>query len=608
MAKSTNKETTSANIRSPRWVRGVLIALLTIHAGLLAWAATRHSPTSNEVCHLPAGISHWQFGRFELYRVNPPLVRMVAALPVLAVGAEPDWSAFYESPGARPVFSIGSDFVQANGYRSFWLYTLARWACIPFSLIGGYVCFRWSRELYGDASGLLAVTLWCFSPNILAHAELITPDAGATALGVSAFYLFWRWLKNPTWAEATVAGIVLGLVELTKLTWIILFGVWPATWIAWWIFSRRDTSRVSLRRQASQMIVILLLALHVLNTGYAYDGTLSRLDSFQFVSRILGGDEEILENPQRQNRFDGTWLGSVPVPLPRQYVLGADVQKRDFERERRSYLRGEWATHGWWYYYIYALAIKVPLGTWCLVVLCGTVTVARRGYAARFRDEFVILLPLTAVLVLVSSETNYNAHLRYVLPIFPFAFIWISKLGKVATRAGKTTIALVTVALLWSVGSSLWFYPHTLAYFNESVGGPKNGHAHLTYSNIDWGQDLLYLKRWLDDHPDVNLTGLAYFGTFNPRIAGIEFENPAEAPTSVDALAPKENNRQTPLKWYAISVNALTGMDHGIQRVGEFSRGASYRMLRDAKPKATAGYSILIYHATLPEGDSIDTW
>lgn len=57
--------------------------LLTFHAALLACGAYIHSPTLNEPGHLVAGMSNWQFGRFDVYKVNPPLVRMVAALPML---------------------------------------------------------------------------------------------------------------------------------------------------------------------------------------------------------------------------------------------------------------------------------------------------------------------------------------------------------------------------------------------------------------------------------------------------------------------------------------------------------------------------------------------
>ncbi|MEJ7640497.1 MAG: hypothetical protein WKF75_21635 [Singulisphaera sp.] len=47
------------------------VALLSVHAGMLAWIGYRNSPILDEVAHLPAGISHWRFGTFDLYRVNP---------------------------------------------------------------------------------------------------------------------------------------------------------------------------------------------------------------------------------------------------------------------------------------------------------------------------------------------------------------------------------------------------------------------------------------------------------------------------------------------------------------------------------------------------------
>ena len=59
----------------------LLPALLTLHGSLLAWSAMQHSPVISEVNHLPAGLSHLYLGRFDLFRVNPPLVRTVAACP-----------------------------------------------------------------------------------------------------------------------------------------------------------------------------------------------------------------------------------------------------------------------------------------------------------------------------------------------------------------------------------------------------------------------------------------------------------------------------------------------------------------------------------------------
>ncbi|MBF6596556.1 MAG: glycosyltransferase family 39 protein, partial [Thermaceae bacterium] len=492
-------------MRTLKYSRVLVPLLLLGHAALLAWGDSRHSPTIDEVGHLPAGLSHWQFGQFDLYRVNPPLVRIVAALPVFLAQPTIDWPPRSQAPSKHTPFHIGSAFIAANGPRSFWYFTLARWACIPFSLLGGYICFLWARDLYGRLAGLLALTLWCFSPNILGNAQMITPDTGAAALGAAAGYTFWRWLRRPCWTRALLAGITLGLAELTKSTWIILFMLWPLLWLVWRWSKRRSPIPPRWRAEAMQLGFVLLFGLYMLNLGYGFEGSLEPLGAYQFASKTLRGSRS-------NNRFAGSWLGELPVPLPRQYLLGIDQQKVDFEQTFRSYLGGEWRQGGWWYYYLYGLAVKAPLGVWVLFFLVLELTLIAPRYSVPWRHEVALLAPAVLVLALVSSQTGFNHHLRYVLPLFPFVFIWISKAAQPKAWRGWAVPTLVLGGVLWTVGSSLSIYPHSLSYFNELAGGPANGHAHLVDSNIDWGQDLLYLKRWLDEHPEARPFGLAYRG------------------------------------------------------------------------------------------------
>jgi hypothetical protein len=384
-----------------------VVLLVFVHVGLVAWGASRHSPTWDEPGHLVAGIGHWQFGTYDLMRVNPPLVRMVATVPVLVAGPKSDWSSYDASVGVRSDRLIRRDFIEINGRRAFWFHTLARWACIPLSLLGAYICFRWARELYGRLAGILALALWCFSPNVIAHGQLLTPDAGATAMGVAAAYCLWRWLGRPTWKRAVAAGVVLGLAELTKMTWIVLFGLWPVLWIVYRLAGqqpgegphpdplpkgegaagenaecRMQNAEGGWARHGWQMAVILLLGLYVLNLGYGFEGSFQRLGDYGFVSEALGGpiDEgQGRRGREVRNRFEGTWLACVRVPVPKNYLMGIDLQKSDFENKMSSYLRGEWRMGGWWYYYLYALAIKEPLGTWVLVFLAAGVSLWRGG-------------------------------------------------------------------------------------------------------------------------------------------------------------------------------------------------------------------------------------
>ena len=528
-------------------IRVVVLLLLTMHAALLAYSATRHSPTLNEPGHLLAGLANWRFGRFELYRVNPPLVKMIAAVPVMAVGYEANWHNYDDSPGARPIFSMGPDFMVANQERSLWLCTLARWACIPISVAGGLFCFLWSREFWNSqAAGVVSLTLWCFDPNILAHGELITPDCAAASFGLGATWLFWRWLRQPSWDRAIFAGVLLGIAQLSKMTWIILFGLWPTLWILWCVLSNRrlKTAFRCCRQQAVQFVVILLIGLYLLNLGYGFDETGTRLKDFTFVSNVLTGAET---SGQTGNRFADTWLGELPVPVPKQYLLGMDVQRRDFEDYgQKSFLNGEWKEGGWWYYYLFGMAYKTPHGTQALVLAAALLLTvgwfrSRRncvaktnvkagqtvtcdasasdefrplipGTKVRRRDLMILLAPAVVVFALVSSHREFNHHLRYVLPVFGFVFVLAGVLGRVFHRS-ESSFAWdrarwasglagcgIAAGILFTIVSVLSVYPHQIAYFNELSGGPVNGYQRMAHSNVDWGQDLLLVREWMQQH------------------------------------------------------------------------------------------------------------
>lgn len=623
-------------------IRLTAVAALMFHSWLLAWSAFRSSPTIDETAHLAAGISHWHTGGFRLYPVNPPLIRLIASLPVIAARPTVNSDVLHGSQAPRPEFFAGRRFIELNGRRSFFYFALARWALIPVSLLGAYCCYRWAGELYGRAAGLTALLLWCFSPNVLANAQLITPDSGAAAIGVVACYAFWRWLKSPVWRLALAVGIALGVAQLSKMTWIVLFVVWPATWVTYRLLEGRQNRRAQsasplaapleappdhaietgsldasappiVRRELGMIAVIILLAVYVLNLGYAFEGTFTRLGDFRFFSDTLKGDEFIWGN-----RFSGGWLASLPVPLPKDYLRGIDLQKSSFETNRPSYLAGEFRRGGWWYYYLYGLAVKVPLGTWALVLLALVLSV-RRSFQSQckfprsaccpvFRDTLVLVLPIMVLLAFVSANTGVNRHLRYVLPIFPFAFIWTSQVAQFFELRRWKTAAVVGMALAWSVGSSLWVYPHSGAYFNELAGGPKNGHAHLICSNIDWGQNLLYLEEWLNDHPEARPLRLAYYGRFDPRVAGIQYRLPPKAPPrdrqqfiSGEDYGPKPG-------WHAVSVPLLRGEPTAVAD-GEggwtWLDLYEYNYFLQFEPVARVGYGIYVYHITVDDANRV---
>jgi 4-amino-4-deoxy-L-arabinose transferase-like glycosyltransferase len=595
-----NEDKQASGFATGQWPwQAAVAALLFVHAGLLAWGAWRHSPTADEVGYLASGVYHWHFGQFDLSRGNPPLVRLLGGAPVVLAHPATDWSGCRKSISGSPSRGIGRDFLRANGARSFWLLTLSRWACIPLGLLGGYVSFLWARDLYGNSAGIVALVLWCFSPNLVAHGQLITADVGATGIGLTATYLFWHWLKRPTWSRACACGVGLGLAQLTKIIWIALFGFWPLLWLVWGVSGRRQTRR-SLLGQVGQFGAICIVALYVLNLGYAFEGSFQRLGDYRFTSRTLGGPSDADRATIKReglNRFGGTWMAAIPVPFPREYVQGIDYLKAVAgESSQRAYLRRQWQRGGgWWYYYLYGLAIKVPLGTWMLVLLAVLLRFNTPACSAGWRNELVLLLPIAVLLVFFSYKTTINKHTRNILPALPFAFIWISALANAFRHDRKVLGRLAALALTWSITSSLWIYPHSLSYFSELIGGPKNGHDHLLGSNIEWGQDLLYMKRWLDKHPEVTSLRFAYYLRWDvdPELAGIQYETPRSG-WKPRRPGPYDATKVGPLPgWHAVSVNTLM----------DYNRNYAYYLCFE--PVATAGYTILIYDVSLEQCDRV---
>jgi hypothetical protein len=574
-----------------------VLGLLCCQAVLLAWSASRHSPTIDEVRWLPAGIRHWQTGTFDSAIVNPPPVRLLAAAPVV-------WALAGERR-ADAALNDGGDLVRSYGPRSFWLFTLGRWACIPISLVGGFVCYSWARRLYGTVSGFVALTLWCFCPNILAHGQLISNDCAAAAFGIAATYTFWRWLKEPTWGLTIAAGLVLGLAELAKMSLLVLILALPVVWIVWRLTGEKKDGQVGWALSTAHLCCILFLALDVLNGGYLFEGTCRPLKEFRFMSKFLGGPDA--QNERSSHRFAGSFLGEVPVPLPENYVRGLDRQKRDLEvgnSVQFSYLRGQWATRGWWYFYLYALAIKVPLGTWCLLAFSAASRYSKADSIVAWRDEMLLVVPPVLLLSVASSQLGFTDHFRYVLPVLPFAFVWISRIAGIAIVRPRTLGIAAAAALAWSVGSSLVIYPHSLSYFNELVGGPSRGHFHLLGSNIDYGQDLLFLKDWLDKHPEARPIKLAIWnmGTVDPAVAGIEYTvAPSSPPPNTPVSADLSRKFGPQPGWFAVSVNVLHG-DHWPGRASEPTAGYFGYFLQFT-PVARAGYSTYIYHINATDAE-----
>jgi hypothetical protein len=653
------------------WGYGYAAAgLLGVHALLLGLSIPRNAVTIDEVVHLPTGMAYWQRGEFWGYHHSPPLVRLLFALPAVLMDVPIDYSGYHYRTRPRPVdCELGREFMLLNRNHYMFVFCMSRAVVAGLSVLGAYFVFRWSRELFGDLGGLLSLSLWMFSPDMLAHGGLVTTDLGSTVLGFIATQQFWRYLQTPSLERALWCGVLLGLTEATKFSFIALPVVWAGMAVVALLARRRapvpqasrlrvcgsspDGGSASLTRRrdacgtgaggsygcwtaAWHALVVAGISLLVLNDVYLGEGTGRRLGEFEFRSQTLTKEVQLAGGPltpgpsppgggegraRRENRFRGTALENVRMPFPKHYLLGFDDQMWDVDTGLYyKYLRGELRRgYGWWYYYFYAMLVKTPVAALILMV-GGLAAVALRRCRADAVSEAALLLPIVVFFATVSSQSGLQ-YLRYMLPAYPFLFVSAGRLGRIldfgfsildwrwaaslTLRVGVAGAVLGVVLLVaWNAVSVLRVHPHYLIYFNEPAGGPRNGLAHLEGSSIDWGQGLVALKEWLDEHAPGKKIRLAYFGTMYPEVLGIDYELPPFGPEATTAVErdPAEVGPVPGLQ--AVGANYLLGVPFPAPNAQGRQTGVplnAYTYYRRFEPIATPGWSIYVYDLGLEE-------
>jgi len=537
------------------------------------------SPTVDEFAHLPAGYYYWKTGDFSLYAKNPPLIRLLCALPLLAMDVSMDPARSYPESGDWRPWIFGTRFMRDNAETYDRIFFVGRLPVILLALLLGWYVFRWANECYGAGGGLLSLLLYCFSPNMLAHARLVTTDVGCACFMFMAVYYYWKSFEDPGRGPMLGAGVCVGLAWLTKFTSLLLLPMFGLLLVleAWtgkeaqrpvtFSFLKR-VNPVFVRHLCdggARLFLIVMVGLLITNLGYGFQGSFKSLRATPKESRLF-------------SKIGQTPLGRAPVPLPAAYVQGLDQQQLDAERgEFLSYLRGRLSSKGWWYYFLYAFMVKTPIALHLLILISIWFTVRHRRMTAA--DAFLIL-PMLGVFIVFSFFNRLDVGLRYVLPVFPFLFVWLGRLGRIDVRKPLLRWGAAVIVLGFAV-SSLSIFPDYLAYFNAWAGGPSNGHRHLLDSNLDWGQDLKRLKTYMD-REGIEEVGLAYFGHVDPEIYGIQYHLIGERPESGDI---------------AVSANYLYGLPYVIT-YGDRPvpvRPDAFRWLRAYNPRADIGHSILVY-------------
>ncbi len=513
----------------------------------------------DEFAHIPAALSHWQLGRYFLYRENPPLVRSLAAIPVLLSSPVMDYGR--AEAGHRSEWDVGVDFVGANASRYHVLIGRGRCVILFLAIACAALIFWWSSESYGSVIGLACAALWLSDPTVLAHSSIATIDVGAATFCCLATYTFWRFLRNPDGTNALVAGLGLGLAECSKFSMLVLYPVWMVlTAVAHnkpdvTALNRIPTSRS--KPSLGQLACLFALSILVINLSYGFDGTGMQLGRLEFRSQLLTGNgSKDSDHPITGNRFRGTWIARLPVPLPSQYLLGFDSQKWEEELGFVRLSGGRIVKRGAWYSPLETLAYKLPMGTLVLwIAVAGYWVVRSRGFRI---TEAVAALPAIALLIMLFTQTGLNWVVRYALPVFPLFCVasgrsihafWASKIGRI----------VVLACLAWNTVTLLGVRPNYLSFANLLAGGHVGGRRYFLGSNYDWGQDLFRLKRWYENQPDRRPLSMTYYGVLSSEALGLSTVGVPESFLDIGSGDSSVTEGQRGFYW-VISANILNGM------------------------------------------------
>jgi hypothetical protein len=243
-----------------------------------------------------------------------------------------------------------------------------------------------------------------------------------------------------------------------------------------------------------------------------------------------------------------------------------------------TYFHGRFYDHHLWYYFLAAFLLKTPLALLLLLVIRSVFQIAHREES---RADRVLLFSPVAVWFVVISWKAFQIGIRYILPVYPFLFVYAS--GVVASPLFRRRGVRWAVGALgvWLVASSLRSYPDYIPYFNEAAGGPSHGIEWLDDSNVDWGQDLIRLRAYLASRgiTDARITGMA---AYDPSLYGIPGEY-LPPHTAVGLLS----NPDPPPGIYAVSVHLLNR--------AKLAPNLAVDPLKDLRPVAVLGHTLWVF-------------
>jgi len=553
--------------------------LLLMGANLLSVAA-RKSLTNDELVHIPSGYQYLVKGNFTLNPEHPPLVKMWAALPLLLL--RPEVHRF------TPATDEGFTQLTVNASIDFWKTNQAHfkaisfWSRVPMVLLTlalGATIFIYGRRLFGARAAIFAVALFSLEPTILAHGRIVHTDVPAALGYLLFFFTLHNYFRAPTFFRALCFGLATGFAFLTKFSLVILMPIFVAVLAyAIWKAHRLESvgSKATLQACLASLAVLILI-----NAAYYFQHpALARSER----SWIAGNAATPL--------FPATVIAAIRVLskiFPTEYLFGLYTVFVHNHFGHPTSLLGHSSNFGWWYYFPVAFALKTSLP----FLILSVIALCWAAWAAFKREKrIILLLAAVTIYVAVSMSSNINIGVRHIAPVLPFLFLlagaFLDRLLK--RRRPKVVTVLVAVLVGWMLAVAVRAYPDYLSYTSALTFG-RPGWQLLNDSNIEWGEDIGELARYLHSQGETKLVGALSGGWVTPTMYEIQL---------LDFAPP--DLYSSPTRYVAVGAGFLNGAtvpagvrDANGQEISEDQRRDYFAKYRTLRPERVFGNSIYLY-------------
>ena len=469
--------------------------LLALFAVQSLWFIKTQSLTYDEPAHIIAGSEAWRMGKFERWNDHPPLGRLWLTLPIATTPLDVD------------VQFTDRDFLVTRMHPGpEWLAWHTRPMNTLLGLALGVALWFATRRIFSAGAANVALALFAFTPSLIANFSVATTDGIGTLFIFLVAVQLVRWRERATTAQTVLMGLALGGLLLSK------FYAPPLLLLALLLMLviSRDPHRLFTRTlNWKPTLSALAIAVLVFWAGYFFH--VSHLEVGAGSVRASFPNRAVREWPTASKLHLGT---IVPAG---EFIEGLREVARNNHRGRPAWFLGTIYPHGGIVaYYPVAIALKWPTMLLCLLLLSLASRVWRNTDHGR---DLLLMMLFPLLFLLLAMNAKYNIGERHILPLYPFALLLAGGIWQRA-RASSAARVLVVLALCLNAADALRYAPDYLSYFNVFVR-PQNSWRLLTDSNLDWGQGLISLRRYQQQHPDQPLR-LAYFGSIDPALYGIK--------------------------------------------------------------------------------------